>query len=56
MGEQIPEEPPTSERRHRIAKAARDKATQLPRENDEDRSPADPHDWTDEWDRARWAP
>ncbi|GAB0102351.1 hypothetical protein JMUB6875_13180 [Nocardia sp. JMUB6875] len=63
MGEENPDGPPASERRHRIAKAARDQAAksareqaELPREHDEDRSPADPHDWQDEWDRARWAP
>ncbi|APA96177.1 hypothetical protein [Nocardia seriolae] len=65
MSKEIPE-PPPSERRHRIAKAARnepaardenrDANEKLPREHDEDRSPADPHDWQDEWDRARWAP
>ncbi|MEC3952296.1 hypothetical protein VMT65_04530 [Nocardia sp. CDC153] len=29
---------------------------ELAREHEDDRSPADPHDWQDEWDRARWAP
>ncbi|AYF72610.1 hypothetical protein D7D52_00530 [Nocardia yunnanensis] len=33
-----------------------DAAGKLPRTHDDDRSPADPHDWQDEWDRARWAP
>ncbi|MEU1430078.1 hypothetical protein ABZ412_23660 [Nocardia sp. NPDC005746] len=33
-----------------------DEKKQLRREHDEDRSPADPNDWNDDWDRARWAP
>ncbi|WP_040811854.1 hypothetical protein [Nocardia concava] len=70
MGEENPDGPPASERRHRTARAARDQAAnsareqaesarekkKLPQEHDDDRSPADPHDWQDEWDRARWAP
>ncbi|MGW4355691.1 hypothetical protein ACWELJ_26735 [Nocardia sp. NPDC004582] len=33
-----------------------DEKKRLRREHDEDRSPADPNDWNDDWDRARWAP
>ncbi|MEC3916535.1 hypothetical protein [Nocardia sp. CDC160] len=35
---------------------APNRPAELARAHEDDRSPADPHDWQDEWDRARWAP
>ncbi|MTE12735.1 hypothetical protein [Nocardia aurantiaca] len=64
LSEDFPEMPPTEGRRHNDARPARDRADEsprdrdgrLPQEHDEDRSPVDPNDWQEDWDRARWAP
>ena len=72
MSEDLPELPPTNARRHDDVRPARDQAgrpgaeqggerprdkdEKLPPEHPDDRSPADPHDWQEDWDRARWAP
>ncbi|MFD6351404.1 hypothetical protein [Nocardia tengchongensis] len=70
MSEDFPEPPPARARRPTTARPTtarpapdrddtepRKRAPEnLPREHDDDRSPADPNDWNDDWDRARWAP
>lgn len=65
MSEDLPELPPASARRPTESRPAPDRDDteprerdheKLPRAHDDDRSPADPNDWNDDWDRARWAP
>ncbi|GAB2507443.1 hypothetical protein GCM10027167_05360 [Nocardia heshunensis] len=56
MSEEIPEVAAADRARPEKSEPARNGSQKLPQEHPEDRSPADPHDWQDEWDRARWAP
>ncbi|MFE3055700.1 hypothetical protein [Nocardia sp. NPDC059239] len=72
MSEELPELQHANGRRHSDVRPAPDEAGRSGREQDDsgpqdqdetpppahpdDRSPADAHDWQDDWDRARWAP
>ncbi|MEU6583254.1 hypothetical protein [Nocardia sp. NPDC046763] len=72
MSEELPEPPHANGWRHsnvrpppdEAGRSGRDQDDSGPRGQDEtlppahpdDRSPADAHEWQDDWDRARWAP